>query len=401
MQQIDIGFEEPLDEVGLSEAAYWLNFAAPQIIKFVIDPATRDAARVWLPDGADSQSIAQKVRTTISEFASSSGQQHSQDEVVASTLTESRRFGPESATTRFMPDDAVRVGAIKSLGLADVAVGEPLTTLIRALDREFLRLARKYGAVERTYSTMLPMEYLERLRYFDSFPQNIMFPSVLETDIDHARTFIQHTKNHDGKAPRGYTGFAEHTHVLAPAACFHVYCALQHEVLTDDQAITTLGRCYRYESRNASLMERLWDFQMREIVFFGQPAHVKRGREDSLERTVELAEKWELSGVIEGAHDPFFLRGGRHDYHLDMTPKYELRLDLPYKNSTFACASFNVHGTFFSSVSDICTADGEAVWTGCTAFGVERWAWAIVVQHGIDPKGWPDSLQILLQQDQA
>lgn len=398
MRQIDVSLEQALDEAGISEAAYWMHFAAPEIAKFLIDPIRRDLVHVWVPDGADAQRITRKVQATIREFASSSSHGNSVPEGAPQRrIGSSRKAGREGG---FRPEDAIAAGIVKPLGLADLVISEPLTTLIRGLDRAFLGLAAGYEAREQSYSSLLPISYLERLRYFDSFPQNIMFPSVLRTDIDAAMEFIKQTKEQHGQTPRDFHGFADRTHMLAPAACFHVYHGMQNEVLAADQVITTLGRCYRYESRNASLMERLWDFTMREVVFLGEEDHVRQGRESSLDLTIKLAEEWGLSGVIEAAHDPFFMRGGRDDYELRGVPKYELRLDLPYKGGDFACASFNVHGTFFGSGTDICMADGATAWTGCTAFGVERWAWAIVAQHGVDPTAWPSALQNLMTEVQ-
>jgi hypothetical protein len=34
-------------------------------------------------------------------------------------------------------------------------------------------------------------------------------------------------------------------------------------------------------------------------------------------------------------------------------------------------------------------ADGTPATTGCTAFGVERWLLAVLVEHGVRPLGWP------------
>jgi len=42
---------------------------------------------------------------------------------------------------------------------------------------------------------------------------------------------------------------------------------LAQSELLQPRVITAMGKCFRYESSNLSGLERLWDFNMREIVF--------------------------------------------------------------------------------------------------------------------------------------
>ncbi|WP_432093452.1 hypothetical protein [Streptomyces sp. bgisy100] len=389
MRQFDVPLNRAIAASLVPELAYWINFASSQVVKFHIDPVGRASIRVWVPDEADSDEIGRKVRTTVDWFVA--GQQGDAD---GHDEPRPVRVGPPRSPSTLTPDDAVTAGALTPLGMADVVIGEPLVTLIRALDDAFRELATGFDAGEAAYSTLLSVDYLERLRYFDAFPQNVLFPVHLSTDIDAAQQYVSRTLEDQGRPPRDdFAGFAPRDRVLAPAACFHVYQGLEGRRLPTDTAITTLGRCYRYESRNAVLIERLWDFSMREVVFVGSPDYVRSCRDESRRRVLELAEKWQLGGSLVPGHDPFFLRGDRPDAVVDPEPKFELRLDLPYKDADFACASFNVHGTFFGSTGDIVTASGETAWTGCTAFGLERWAWAVIAQHGLDPDAWPADLR--------
>ncbi|MGK5640552.1 hypothetical protein ACSNOK_19890 [Streptomyces sp. URMC 126] len=394
MRQFDVTLDHALNDAHVTEVAYWINFASHQVVKFHIDPVGRTSIRVWVTDDADPEEISRKIRTTVewsvAEQQGNDGGDHSPGPV---------RFGPPRGPAALTPDDAVTAGALTPLGIADVVIGEPLVTLIRGLDEAFRELAAGFGASEASYSTLLPAQYLERLRYFDAFPQNVLFPVHLDTDIDTAQRYVSQTLDNQGQPPRDdFAGFAPRDQVLAPAACFHVYQGLEGRQLTRDTAITTLGRCYRYESRNAVLIERLWDFSMREVVFVGSPEYVRSCRDESRRRVLELVERWQLGGSVVPGHDPFFLRGDRPDAVGDENPKFELRLDLPYKDGDFACASFNVHGTFFGSAGEIVDSAGETAWTGCTAFGLERWAWAVLAQHGLDPEGWPADLRRLHKQ---
>jgi seryl-tRNA synthetase len=389
---LNIPLDIPVAADSLSEAGYWLYFASPDVLRYHIDPVGLDRLQVWVPDGADDAAVTRKIRLTLDRLQSSV--------TAPSGATQRRRVGPVapcSAGHPFDLDDAVDGGLLRPLGLADMESGALHTALTRAFDTVFRRLGTTMGAQERHYSTLLPIDFLERCRYFDAFPQNIMYSAVMTPDGDEAEQFVAATLATDGKPPRDYVGFAQRSHVLAPAACFHVYLANTDEVLPD-VVITTLGQCYRYEGRNASLAERLWDFRMREIVFLGSPGFVRSSRESTMNTVLTWLDRWELRGVVEPGHDPFFLRGDRPECELDPNPKFELRLDLPYRHGDFACASFNISGTFFGVTSNITRSDGGTAWTGCTAFGIDRWAWAVLAQHGSDPDRWPDGLRQLLRE---
>ena len=77
--------------------------------------------------------------------------------------------------------------------------------------------------------------------------------------------------------------------------------------------------------------------------------------------------------------------------------KFELRLSL-YDDRSLACASFNVHGDFFARRLDYLGEEGHEapIWTSCAAFGLERWVWAVLVQHGPRVQDWPAELRALV-----
>jgi hypothetical protein len=63
--------------------------------------------------------------------------------------------------------------------------------------------------------------------------------------------------------------------------------------------------------------------------------------------------------------------------------KFELRVsDGPC--SGLAIASFNLHETFFARRFGLNLRSGSEVYSGCIAFGLERWALALVQQAGLD-----------------
>ena len=183
------------------------------------------------------------------------------------------------------------------------------------------------------------------------------------------------------------------------ATCDNIWKSLRGARIDGLQAFTALGTCCRNEPSQYFFLERMRTFRMREVVAAGSPEEITRFRERAVEYITRLARELGLNGHFENANDPFFLAGDANvaaGAQLPELVKIELRLRL-YDDKSLACASMNVHGDFFSrKLGFHGEADGAPVWTSCIAFGLERWAWAILVQFGPDPRGWPGRVRELL-----
>jgi hypothetical protein len=57
-------------------------------------------------------------------------------------------------------------------------------------------------------------------------------------------------------------------------------------------------------------------------------------------------------------------------------------------------ASFNFHERFFGESFGITLPDGVTTpFSGCAGFGLERFAFALVCQHGVDVEQWPAEIR--------
>jgi len=174
------------------------------------------------------------------------------------------------------------------------------------------------------------------------------------------------------------------------ATCDNIWRSLKDSTIDSPITYTTAGTCCRNETRNYYFLERLKTFRMREVVMAGDQESVLAFRERALIFVDELAKAMQLDAILEKANDPFFLEDGQveddvpDDIDLPDCVKYEFRPSL-YDEKSLACASFNVHGNFFAKGFNYRNSDQEPVWTSCAAFGIERWVWAILVQHGTNP----------------
>ena len=258
-----------------------------------------------------------------------------------------------------------------------------LLELDRRLDTVFTGWARRWNAQEYRFPACIEARHLDRLDYFRSFPHLATFPVTLERGGDTIERFSASDPcSAEGAVALGALDTVRH--VLTPAACYHVYVELEGEVLDAPRYITTRATCFRNESTYTPL-ERQWNFSMREIVCLGTAAEV----EDFLLRTTRVINHFSagLNLPVEWADatDPFFSPAGNPKYLFQkLEPvKRELVLD-----GELAIASTNFHHAHFGESFEILRGDDHA-FSGCVAFGMERWLSAFLRAYGENSADWP------------
>jgi hypothetical protein len=123
---------------------------------------------------------------------------------------------------------------------------------------------------------------------------------------------------------------------------------------------------------------------MREIVFLGGAEQVAAMSERLRERAVQHAAELGLRTDVRPATDPFFTPAARGRAPLQRLKGLKQELCVPGANGDVAIASFNLHDDFFGRRFDLRLADGRHAHSGCVAFGLERWVYALMDQHGLD-----------------
>ena len=248
----------------------------------------------------------------------------------------------------------------------------PFVALCSYFDAAFVAIARRRGAQSHCYPGMVSRQLLERCEYFSSFP--------------------------------GVATDAGERHVLPPAVCYQTYEHLaDRELEYHPYRITVVGRCSRFEgSRLTGSPECLWNFTMRELIFFGSDAEVARERKALMRQVTGLLRKVGMTGTLAPATDPFFLgeSGGKLLLQKLKELKHELRTEIR-AGADMAIASFNHHEDFFTSRMNIRLADSVRAHSGCAAFGIERWSFAFVCQHGLDIETWPEPVRRFVERHEA
>lgn len=222
-----------------------------------------------------------------------------------------------------------------------------------ALDKRFARARRGARAVDAP--PLLSRDFLERVGFFESFPRRAI-----------------------AAGPGVY---------LPPATCYRLFRDLAGERLSEPFVATIGGACFRRERREGAARRR--GFTMREIVVIDDEDGVRGARDALAASTMRLARRLGLDARLEEAEDPFFVGPGEGKRLLQKLLRLKLELVVPVAGEPLAVASFNLHQDFFGRRLSITLRD-EPAWSGCAAWGIERWRLALEERWGPDARRWPE-----------
>jgi seryl-tRNA synthetase len=255
--------------------------------------------------------------------------------------------------------------------------------LFNRLDLLFLSWAQEFRASQYQFPTFIAARELAKLDYFGSFPQLVTLPVTLESTDENLERFVSGGSLDDG-GNLNLTTLAPVRDVLTPAACYHVYIDLQGSSLEQPRHLTTRATCFRKESRYLPL-QRQWSFVMREIVCMGSADEVTGFLEDARQRVNRFFKDAGLAIKWLEATDPFF-KPSRNPKYL-MQKLDPVKTEMVFADS-LAIGSVNFHRNYFGETFQI-MRNGEDAYSGCVAFGLERWMYACLSHFGVDEALWP------------
>ncbi|MFC8564863.1 hypothetical protein ACFUIW_03690 [Streptomyces sp. NPDC057245] len=269
------------------------------------------------------------------------------------------------------------------------ALSGELLALAERCDAAFVLLGGGADTGERPraeeYPALLAAEDLAPVGYLASFPHLATFAVSLAPDEDNLRRFAASVR----QAPAGEVPPAAQApvgEVLTPAACYHVYAGHRGEELAAPLTVTTRNTCFRREAHYAPL-RRQWSFRMRELVRLGTREEVRHFLAVTRAALDRFLAELDLPAGWEAATDPFFDPAAHPQY---LAQKLRpTKFEACYEG--LAVASANLHEDHFGRAYGL-TRDGAPATSGCVAFGVERWLYALTDRWGADPAGWPDVL---------
>lgn len=266
--------------------------------------------------------------------------------------------------------------------------------LMQSLDAHFRDYALSIGATEQSYPPTVLASSMVRNGYLRSFPHHALLVAGVRRDADGVGGLAatrdageEHVNQDDLSAP---------DQLLAPTVCYRCFEALANETVGEAAIYTGTGHCNRNEGFIEDDLTRLQSFSMREIIFFGDASRVDKLRYETIENARLAITDWGLTARLVTASDPFFSLGkeSKRGYQTLMQLKYELQCLLPHSGQWISCMSFNNHQTTLTSAYEIRSQDGQ-LHSGCVGYGLERLAYSLVSQHGIDSDQWPQPLRDL------
>ncbi len=265
-------------------------------------------------------------------------------------------------------DEILESGLLKIMPNGNIVLLGDLVELLSSIDNYILKFAKSNHATQ-FYSSPLWKE--NELNGFGYMKDDLMLYKL----------------NHINDS--------NNDHYWQMAVCDNIWRYLKDSDIKDSQIFTSIGVCSRREGSQYFILERMKLFHMREVVFIGTSESVQNFRDKMMEFSIKMINDFELDSYIEDANDPFFLNNEdlncENEYHYPGDVKKELRANL-YGKKSLAIASFNIHGDYFTQNLNINSEKHDSLWTTCAAYGIERWVWAVLSQHGPYKKNWPKIL---------
>jgi Seryl-tRNA synthetase len=265
-----------------------------------------------------------------------------------------------------------RSGFDVSEGLA--TLGPEVLRLKEALEGRFLAWAAECGAVPMLFPPLMRVRDLDGLDYFRNFPHLPLIVSRIHPEW--LRGYAKGPAIEE--VPAEHLGAGEY--VLPSAACYNIYIHLKGTKLEGPLYITTVASCFRNEQHYERL-KRLWGFTMREIVCIGSADDVQAHLSAFKLRILDFAGRLGLALETQTATDPFYEPQSSRAVMQRLFPQKEELVYSGSEGGSVAIGSLNFHRNFFGERCDIRTADSQAAFTGCVAFGLERWLHALLDRY--------------------
>lgn len=234
--------------------------------------------------------------------------------------------------------------------------------IFNSLDKRFMSFLKGHKYESYHIPGMISEECLKKCGYIDSFPQQLTIPTHVNSSMMDkviAKGTIDNENIQVGKV------------FMSPSACLHFYPILENKKV-EQKIMTTLTQVYRYEEGNFDLETRLWEFNVREILFIGNIQYVEEMLNMMAEKALDFAHCIDKEAFIRYSKDLFY-PSRRNELKSLIQKKNRLKRELimHINGKEVAVASFNNHYNHFSRAFKF-EGDKHIV-SGCVGFGMERW----------------------------
>ncbi|HEY7837983.1 MAG TPA: hypothetical protein VIC54_05245 [Terriglobales bacterium] len=297
---------------------------------------------------------------------------------------------------RPLPERVGPMPGVGFLGPGQAVLQGVALQLFHYFDAAFERMGGRWNAVPVRTPTLIPSRALAKCDYFRSFPQYVTFAAHLHEDGEAIERFRRRHEALDDLDDGVAAELDRPEACLSPAVCYHIYHLHENTVLPRSGSVHGVcGKCFRYESGNMKDLRRLWDFTLREIVFMGSREDVLAARDQTVAVMSDFLQEHRMAAEIRTASDPFFIAPdavSKTFFQLSSDSKLEISVQLR-GSERLAVGSHNYHSDFFGRVFNVEVEGAGTMQSVCVGFGLERWVYGFIEQHGADPRRWPDPVR--------
>jgi len=368
-----------------SQLEYALSFADEAIVSYKINDAT-SKIEAEIAAHADRDGVARKINELVQRY-------EKRELGLAKTV--------DYKNERDLPVIDAWAGLLErkwvtTVGQGHVILRGPASMLLSLINSKIEKsFVTAFNAELEIYPATILCKTLDRCNHFTSFPEHIDFVAHLKSDVDVLNQFSNECREKKWAPERHEGRMAEHDFAISPSCCYHCYEGMEGWDMQGPGRCTTMTvGCHRYEGANHKSMSRLRSFNMREIVWVGEPRYVIEGRAKAEELIVQWAKDWEVVGTFETANDMFFTQdyAVKASFQRQQQAKKELKLLIPSEKQSISVFSSNFHAMTFGKAFNI-SVRGRPATSGCLGWGFERFVYAIFSQFGLDPNRWPEALR--------
>jgi hypothetical protein len=241
-------------------------------------------------------------------------------------------------------------------------IDSKLFNIYKLIDTIFVHFAKSVNAKEIYAPSLISEEDLSTCGYLPKELHQVSFLS--QKDIE-------------GNISSGHI-------CLSPAACLTTYPTLRNKTLNEtSMAFTLLGNVFRHEGGKFSTseypFERMWEYQVRELIFFGNSQYKEEIKNKYFEFLKYLGKALDFSFEISTASDLFFHTeyNSALAHQLLTKSKFEFVL---LDHNRLALSSFNIHGDQFTKAFNI-KNNAHDFQSFCIGFGIQRFLQGIMLSH--------------------
>ena len=287
----------------------------------------------------------------------------------------------------------------------------PFATLVRAMESIVVNeVARPNGFVEVFLPKLITLDVMRKKGQLYGIPNEMFYVyEPISRDMSEFQSYADLVKATEGTHPEKLAEKLKGPEYALPfAQCEPFYEIFSSQVVDLDEPPAKFfdrsGFSFRYESGGLTGLERLNAFTRIEIAFLGDPQQVVETR-DALMRSYQLALDKTLDLEVRTMEvTPVWMAhaGLTRDISREVPATLDIEVYVPHRGDRetsewLEVANSSVHFDKYVEWYNIKEKRGREVWTGCSGNGLERFAIAVLANHGFDPQDWPKGLRGYLE----